>query len=225
MKEPDEERIVQSWCRNAAPWTAAVRDKMIRSRSLVTDRAIVDAVVSRSPRSVLDVGCGEGWLSRELSARQIQVTGIDAVAGLVECARVAGGGDFRVMSYESLASGQLDLEVDAIVCNFALIGKTSVEGLLAAVRSLLGRAGSIVIQTLHPLVACDDAPYRDGWRDGSWNGFDGGFTDPAPWYFRTLASWFDLLGDSGLRLIELREPLHPDTGMPASLIFIADVAT
>jgi hypothetical protein len=73
-------------------------------------------------------------------------------------------------------------------------------------------------------VASGDAPYLDGWREGSWAGFNAGFTDPPPWYFRTLASWVRLFNDNGLQLRELREPLHPNTGKPASLILMGSVA-
>jgi hypothetical protein len=81
----------------------------------------------------------------------------------------------------------------------------------------------LVVQTLHPVVATGDAPYVDGWRAGSWAGFGAAFSDPAPWYFRTLASWVRLLDASGLRLRELREPVHPATGRPASAIFVAEM--
>ena len=56
-------------------------------------------------------------------------------------------------------------------------------------------------------------------------GFSSDFVDPAPWYFRTLESWIQLFMTSGLRLVELREPIHPQTQKPASVIFIAEVAT
>jgi hypothetical protein len=74
---------------------------------------------------------------------------------------------------------------------------------------------------LHPHIACGDAPYADGWRSGSWAGFGSEFTDPAPWYFRTVASWVRLFFDSGLTLIELLEPLHPESNKPASIVFVA----
>jgi hypothetical protein len=72
-------------------------------------------------------------------------------------------------------------------------------------------------------VACGDAPYRDGWREGSWDGFNAGFTDPPPWYFRTLGSWVKLYGDHGLQLREVREPVHPKTGKPVSLILVGSL--
>ena len=217
-------KIVESWGINALPWTAAVRGGQIESRKQITDQAIIDAVISRLPRSVLDMGCGEGWLVRELAARKMHVVGTDVVQKLVEEARRAGGGDFRLLSYEEIAAGKLKVSVDVVVCNFALLGKESVEGVFGAVPSLLNSHGTFVVQTLHPLIACGDLPYRDGWREGSWAGFSTDFSNPAPWYFRTLESWVKLFVDSGFRLREVREPLHPKTQKPASIIFVGETA-
>lgn len=214
-------RIIASWHVNATPWTDAVRARRIESRRLTTDQAICEAVTSRSPATVLDIGCGEGWLARALSRHGIAVLGIDVVPALIEQARAAGGGDFRVLSYEQIACGAIGSRADVIVCNFSLLGKHSVDGLLRAVPGLLAPGGALIIQTLHPPAACGALPYRDGWREGSWQGFDATFSDPAPWYFRTLGSWIALLAASGLRLLELREPLLPQSALPASAIFIA----
>ena len=220
----NDTKIIESWGNNASPWTAAVREGQIESRKLITNQAIVDAILSRSPNSVLDIGCGEGWLIRELAAREIRAVGIDVVPSLIEQAQRAGGGDFRVASYEEIAAGKLKASVDVIVCNFALLGKGSVEGVFRTTPSLLNSHGSFIVQTLHPVVACGDFPYQDGWRKGSWVGFSSDFTDPAPWYFRTLESWIKLFLDNGFRLLEAREPIHPKTQKPASVIFIAEVA-
>jgi 2-polyprenyl-3-methyl-5-hydroxy-6-metoxy-1,4-benzoquinol methylase len=217
-------RIVDSWRKNASPWTAAVRENQIASRLLVTNSAILDAVLSRSPRTVLDIGCGEGWLARSLAEHGIRAIGVDVVPALIEQARKAGGGEFMISSYEDIAAGDLDVTVDVAVANFSLIGKESVEGVIRRAPLLLDGGGSLVIQTLHPVTSCGDESYADGWRKGSWAGFSEEFSDPAPWYFRTMESWEKLLTDSGFRILDTREPLHPETGKPASVIFIAELA-
>ena len=216
MENMSDAAIIDSWSKNTDPWTAAVRGGEIESRTLVTNQAIIDAVRSRAPRTALDIGCGEGWLVRALDG--VAMIGVDVVAGLIDQARLAGGGDFRVLSYEQIADGALHAQVDAAVCNFSLIGKESVEGMFRAARALLNPNGALIVQTLHPVVACGDAPYRDGWREGSWAGFSADFADAPPWYFRTLESWVALFSANGLRLLEIREPVHPRTGKPLSVI-------
>jgi 2-polyprenyl-3-methyl-5-hydroxy-6-metoxy-1,4-benzoquinol methylase len=214
-------RILQSWEANARPWIGAIRDERIESRRLVTNAAIVDAVVSRTPRSVLDIGCGEGWLAHHLSSLGIHTIGVDAVPELIEHARRSGAGDFHVASYEEIARGVLDVTADVAVANFSLIGYEAVDALVRSSPRLLNPGGALIIQTLHPVVASADAPYVDGWRPGSWTGIDGDFVDPPPWYFRTLSTWFALLVDAGYRVGRFLEPIHPLGKKPVSAIFIA----
>lgn len=214
--------IIASWSRNTDPWTAAVRGGEIASRVLATNAAIVEAVRARAPRTGVDLGCGEGWLVRALP--EVDMVGVDASAGLVARAREAGGGEFRQLSYEEIAAGALQLAADVAVCNFSLIGDAAVRGLLRAAPGYLRPRGHLLVQTVHPLMACGDAPYADGWRDGSWAGFSSDFADPAPWYFRTVSSWLALFEEHGLRVVEMREPLHPHSGKPVSLILVGRLA-
>jgi len=216
-------RVIESWRKNTTAWTRAVRERQIDSRRQATDQAIIDAVMSYAPHSLLDIGCGEGWLIRALAGGGMRLIGVDAVPAMIDSARAGGGGEFHLGSYQDLADGNLKFLTDIAVCNFSLIGKESVDAIFAAVPSLLTAQGVFIVQTLHPMSACGALDYKDGWRAGTWDGFGPEFSDPAPWYFRTLGSWLELFGEHGLRLLELREPLLPATGQPASVIFIADL--
>ena len=40
-----------------------------------------------------DIGCGEGWLVRDLASRVHRLVGIDAIPELIERARSSGGGN------------------------------------------------------------------------------------------------------------------------------------
>ncbi len=93
---------------------------------------------------------------------------------------------------------------DAAVCNFSLLGRESVDSLIAALPRYLGDPGYLIIQTLHPIAACGEQPIEDGWREGSWLGFSSDFNNPAPWYFRTLESL-----DSAIAALRLRHSRMP----------------
>ena len=226
-RDTQEQEIIESWYRNAAPWTRAIRAAGIASRKLVTDKAITDAVSGLSCRRILDVGCGEGWLARALSTLGMSVTGVDVVPELIAQARAlphaaaSGSGSFHLQDYASIANRQWRAgPFDAAVCNFSLLGRESVDSLLAALPHYLVATGYLIVQTLHPVVACGARPYQDGWRDGSWQRFGDDFSNPAPWYFRTLETWTALLQRCGFEILEYREPKAPGAVTPASVIWI-----
>ena len=213
--------IERSWIANAQAWTAAVREGRIESRRLATDRAIVDAVLACQPRRVLDVGCGEGWLCRALAQHGVKTFGIDASAPLIEAARALGGDGHAVCGYAGLIDEPLRFgRFDAVACNFALL-EERIEPLLMALRTVLSPEGSLLTQTVHPWAACGDAPYADGWRNETFAAFGDAFTAEMPWYFRTLESWCEVLVRCGYAIASLREPVHPGTGRPLSLLLVA----
>lgn len=215
--------LLRSWTVNAEPWTSAVREQAIPSRRLVTDAAIVAAcarvIGGRPDVRALDVGCGEGWLTRELTRLGAQATGVDGSAALIDAARAAGGADYACVSYEQLES---DAEVlagpyDLIVCNFSLLDDR-VAPLLAALARRLPAAGVILVQTVHPWAAVGDGAYVDGWRTERWGAFDRAFPAPMPWYFRTTGSWLDAARAAQLVVDRLEEPIHPESRKALSLL-------
>lgn len=220
-----EQEIVDSWLVNSKPWISAISQSQIQSRVAVTNQAIIDAVLKQKPKTVLDVGCGEGWLARALvdTGTNIDVLGVDVSPELISHAQQAGAGRFQTLAYEDLSVALLKSQFDVVVANFSMLGKISVDNLFKQIPGLLKQDGHLIVQTIHPVSGCGDATYQDGWRTGSWAGFSDDFSQPAPWYFRTLDSWLSLFADSGFRQVERLEPLHPDTKQPASVIFVAKV--
>ena len=210
-----DDALRASWDANAGPWTDAVRGGAIGSRRAGTDAAVLDAV--GAPGRVLDVGCGEGWLARALAARGCEVVGIDGSAALVEAA-ARGGGTFRQLGYAEAEARPEALggPYDTVVCNFALLAE-SVAPLLAALRTATAPGGRLVIQTVHPFAG---DPYEEGWRTERWEAFGAGEWAPMPWYFRTFGGWIAETRRAGWTVEECREPLHPDTARPLSLLLI-----
>ena len=223
MTNANELSILQSWQFNASPWIKAIEESQIESRRLVTNQAIIETILSLGVKNLLDIGCGEGWLTRALIKEGLSATGIDATLALIEKAKAMGIGRFKVLSYEAVSSQTIDKDYDAVVCNFSLLGRESVEQLLQALGSILAKKSYLIIQTLHPVSCNNGQAYVDGWREGSWEGFDSAFKQPAPWYFRTISSWLSLLRQCGFQLIQVNEPINSNNGQACSLIMVGQL--
>lgn len=222
MTDSPEDRLVHSWVRNAESWTEAVRAGHLESRRLVTDHAIVDAVLACGGSNILDVGCGEGWLARHLWSQGRNVVGFDGSSQLIDRARELGGGSFIALSYGAFARDpeRVGRDHHVAVCNFSLLGR-EVRGLLSALLHVVAAGGRLVIQTVHPATV-EDRPREDGWREETFDPLAPLEFSAMPWYFRTRDSWIEELQESGWRIVEVREPQHPSTGEPLSLILLAE---
>lgn len=218
MTDPNKSQIA-SWSKNAERWTTAVRGQTIASRRDATDAAILSAARAGRLGKALDVGCGEGWLCRELSREAVEVVGVDASSELVSRAREKGGANYLVLSYAALtekptSAGQ---DFDTVICNFSLLDD-KVDALLGALATISTSKARLLIQTLHPIAL---TPYQDGWRVERFDGFGEPGWSPMPYYARTLASWIDALSPNWA-LKKIMEPKAPSALTPASLLLISE---
>lgn len=214
--------ILESWKANAANWIATIDNQEIESRKLVTNTAIIDTIKSYSLKRMIDIGCGEGWLTRALLQAGIEAVGVDAVEDLVKNAISKGGPQYFVGSYADIVSGKV-LEphaYDSAVINFALLDKEESEKLIHYLSGLLIPKGLLFIQTLHPFSIAAADSYVSEWKEGSWDGLKQPFVLPYQWYFRTLQDWCQLFTSAGFIIEEIREPVHPQTLKPLSLLFV-----
>ena len=212
--------IVESWMANADNWIAAIDNTEIESRNLCTNQAIVEAVLSYPLQTILDIGCGEGWLTRTLRKHGKQSYGVDVVPALIENAIAKSGDLYSICSYKELAAGSTLAFpfFDAAVMNFSLLDKEDAENLIQSLHQYLIKDGFVFIQTLHSTAVTGE--YSSGWKEGSWNGLKRDFTAPYEWYFRTLEDWMVLFDSAGMKVVLVKEPLHPETQKPLSFIFV-----
>ncbi len=202
-----------------------MREGRIPSRRAGTDDAILSVVLEHSPGRVLDAGCGEGWLARRMAEKGIDVLAFDGSAPLIEKAKLAGGAQFKHLSYDEFVAdpSRAGRDFDVAVFNFSLFTADIVPTLRAA-RDTLQPDGGLIIQTVHPFNDAEGHPYHDGWREEDFATMGSEFGTVMPWFFRTTSSWVKAVISAGFQLRELREPLNEATGKPLSLLIIAQNA-
>ena len=105
-------------------------------------RSILERLAAQPSERILDLGCGDGTLTRELAARAASVVGIDASTAMVDAARAAGI-DARVMSATAMT---FDNEFDAVFSNAALHWIPEADAVLRGVFRALVPGGRFVAE-------------------------------------------------------------------------------
>jgi 2-polyprenyl-3-methyl-5-hydroxy-6-metoxy-1,4-benzoquinol methylase len=176
------------WEKNAHPWNHAIQSHLVESRK-ITNPAIVEEILKQNVSSVLDMGCGEGWIASQILPLGIKYYGLDFSQKLIGFAKGShADGVFEHVGYQEVVQGKWEnpIAFDLAVFNFSLFDE-DVSPLLAKVASFIQPHGSILIQTLHPRAALD--PYEDGWRTEDFKTFPVPFEGTMRWYGRTFESW------------------------------------
>lgn len=214
-------KIISSWKTNANEWIKIIDKKAIPSRKF-TNPAIVEVCEDLKPDRVLDVGCGEGWLTRTLANLAEVAVGTDAIEALIENAKVKGKGIFYRLTYQNFIDGyQLnEAPFDLIVFNFSIYQKNHLDKLLKKLQKQLTKNGHIVVQTLHPyFLLTNNLNYKSQWVEDSWKGLPGNFTNGHRWYARTFEDWMGVFNTCNLEILTIKEVLN-DTLQPISVIFV-----
>ena len=215
-----EDHIMDSWKLNSRQWVEVVDNNEIASRQLITNRAIMEAILAHHPQRVLDIGCGEGWLTRAIAGEGIESVGLDGAEVLIEAANKKGIGKFHVLEYKDFIPEKLATlgQFDVIVFNYALFGKEIVEKVLAALRENLRPGGEIIIQTIHPQHNLVVELTEPTWLKENWAGLDRDFQKGYDWYFRPLKDWKSLFETLPYHWIKATDICHPETGDFISII-------
>lgn len=112
------------WDQKAEDWHLQVRDDGDRNRRFNSDPVLWRFLGDVADRSVLDAGCGTGYLARQLAAKGARVVGIDLSEKMIEVARRLTSEreleiEYRVDSCATMES-VADTSVDKLVSNYVL---------------------------------------------------------------------------------------------------------
>jgi trans-aconitate methyltransferase len=168
---------------------------------------VVELLAPQPGERILDLGCGDGVLTRKLAELGCDVVGVDASAAQVAAARALGV-DARVVDGQALDFGP---EFDAVFSNAALHWMRDAARVIAAVHRALRRGGRFVAECGGH--GCVDTIHRALIEGLDARGYDG--RAASPWYFPTVEDYRQKLIDGGfavgyIALIPRPTPLPGD---------------
>ncbi len=152
------------WEEMAAWW-----DEKLGDEGDLWHRALIDPPLLRlagevAGLRVLDLACGNGYLSRRFARQGAQVVGIDASAPIIERARAREAREPLGIVYHVGSATTLemleDASVDLVICNMALMDIEDAESAIQEVVRVLCPQGRFVASLSHP---CFDKMNTSGW--------------------------------------------------------------
>jgi 2-polyprenyl-3-methyl-5-hydroxy-6-metoxy-1,4-benzoquinol methylase len=141
------------YANNSPFWIRIIRDKLDRYRTELTDAAVLSAIGPVEDHVVLDGGCGEGYMSRELANRGAIVTGLDISSSLIAAAREERDRlglriNHYVASLDSIPED--DGTFDTVVCNHVINDTEDPSAVLKEISRVTKSGGRLILLMLHP---------------------------------------------------------------------------
>ena len=173
-------------------------------------------------RRVLDVGCGDGQISRLAASLGAQVVGIDPTWNCVSVAQQRGGASFARAEAAALpfASGSFDAVVACLVFEHI----REVDQAIAEVARVLSSGGRFCFFLNHPLLQTPNSGWIDDhlldppeqyWRIGAYLVEEESDEEVEkdvfiPFIHRPLSRYVNALAENGLLIERMLEPAPPD---------------
>ncbi len=170
---------------------------------------------------VLDVGCGDGQVSRLAAKMGAQVVGIDPTWNCVSVANQRGGGVFARAGAAQLPFA--DDTFDAVIACLVFEHIRDVDRAIAEVARVLQPGGRFCFFLNHPLLQTPNSGWIDDqfldppeqyWRIGPYLIEDETIEEVEkdvfiPFIHRPLSRYINTLSDNGLLLERMEEPAPP----------------
>ena len=175
-------------------------------------------------RKTLDLGCGEGRLSRDLKALGHEMVAVDASPTMLAAAREADP-DLETHHADAAALPFADSTFDCVVAFMSLQDIDDLEGATTEASRVLEPGGRLCIAVVHPLNSAGrfhgdeaDSPFT---IEGSYLGrsfyADDVARDGLEISFvsahRPLQAYTEALSEAGLVIERLREPAVPESAI------------
>jgi 2-polyprenyl-3-methyl-5-hydroxy-6-metoxy-1,4-benzoquinol methylase len=224
MSSAATKTVPNHWDANASFWIQIIREHRDKYRNDLTDPAMLKAIGPPEGLTVLDAGCGEGYLSRILARNGATVTGVDSSTRLIEAARAKNLTDALPITFDTSSVDDLpypDHMFDLVVCNHLLNDLYDPSRPISEFARVLRDGGRLIILMLHPCFYnkhAERAQATNGLIAASYfetrnieQVFEvDGLTSPVPnkTWFRPLEFYTEELRKSGFAITSLAEP-HP----------------
>ena len=234
-----EDRIQNQWEKNAEAFTDLIAGVGTPHHKSILNPCVEELLGDVKGKSLLDAGCGEGYLARHYTKKGANVVAIDLSPKLIETSKKITDSerldiDYRVgdvCHIESIPNGIFDI----VLSNLVLLNIPCLDDALKEYNRVLKTGGYLVFSIVHPAFNFyGSAAWEMGEKDPDTNRREGLFFKvdnyfdereyerswrtrkgekfPAPisFFHRTLSTYLNSLMMNGFNLVDFKEPLPID---------------
>ena len=208
------------WERNAPAWIAWAREPDHDSYWAFHRDQFV-ASVPEAGRRTLDLGCGEGRFSRDLTAMGHRVVGLDISPTMLRAAHAAAP-EIPVCLADAARTSLADASFDLVIAFMSLQDVDDFAAAIAEAARVLEPGGRLCLAVVHPISSAGrfeteepDSAFRIdvAYLDVSYiedTVVRGGLEVLFPSAHRPLNMYFEAITNAGLVVDRLAEPRLPD---------------
>ncbi|MGH7214397.1 MAG: class I SAM-dependent methyltransferase [Tepidisphaeraceae bacterium] len=229
--EPTDDELRAVWNANADRWHDRYDDGD-PNRRFQSDEPMLAMLGDVRGLDVLDMGSGNGYLSRKLARAGARMTGVELSDRFVAIAREQEQRDNLGITYHHASAASMpflrDASIDKIVSNYVLMDLRDYERAMTEAFRVLRPDGAFVVVISHPcfeagqgwLVPAIDSPrpeerlgyLQDGYfHRGAYAGTWGNF-DPVTSFHRPLRDYWETFRANGFEVEDFEEPSVSERG-------------
>lgn len=149
-----DEQIASEWDAIAERWDSRYSDLGDLSREYIIDPVIFKFLGNVNGMSILDAGCGAGYLSRLLAKKGARVTGVDLSSKFIEIARRREEEERLCIEYWVGSLSNLRMfpqnSFEIVVSNNALMDTRDYTGAFGELARVLRANGKLIFSIAHP---------------------------------------------------------------------------
>jgi ubiquinone/menaquinone biosynthesis C-methylase UbiE len=216
------ENIKDIWNDRAEEWDRyhGAQGEQDPNRVYQSDPVLWEMLKDVNHLTVLDVGCGEGYLSRKLVQRGAFVIAIDISDKLIDIARKKSSLlniDYRVEDSAEMKTVPSE-SIDRITCNYVLMDTPRLDDTVKEFYRVLKPGGEVVAIFSHPCFPMEtiqkvpNLAISYGWKLPyfiehvmklpKWSKFSSGFTI----FHRPLSTYWKAFRNAGFEVVDFQEP-------------------
>lgn len=209
--------VIDCWDKKAKQWKEWVGDQGDDNRRFNSDPILWKFAGDVSGKTVLDAGCGTGYLSIQMAEKSAQVIGIDVSPEMIHESKNSLAGKNLPVEFREDSAMELktirDASIDLLISNYVLMDLPFLDQAITNFYRVLKPGGHAVCVIAHP--SNGDMPenlsyFEEHKVKERWGPFESDFI----YFHRPISEYWKSFKRAGFSIEELEEPVVQDPNVP-----------